>query len=211
MHPPKPPEEDHIIAPATFVTYGREPRIHLCDAHRQHTTQMFERYDGSPRGCDVCGESLAPEVAATMDDRERAEVLAPRLAACPFCGTSHPTWSAHAHADGYPLAHCGTCGADGPTADKEGDYEDALRKWNKRASHLTWKYNVGTRITLNNPDKAEHGSKGRITAIQVYGGPAILDMWEYQVTWDSGFLNGMTTMCPERWTDRVPDGDDDAC
>ncbi len=69
---------------------------------------------------------------------------------------------------------------------------------------LTWKYRRGTRIRLDCPEKSGHGSVGIVSEILVYNGPAILDYWEYRVTWETGFLAPETTLCPERWAVEVP-------
>ena len=69
---------------------------------------------------------------------------------------------------------------------------------------LTWKHRRGTRIRLDCPEKAEHGSVGTVIEILVYNGPAILDYWEYRVEWESGYLSPGSGLCPERWAVEVP-------
>ncbi len=68
------------------------------------------------------------------------------------------------------------------------------------------RHEVGDVIMLDNPDKAEHGSIGTVERVCAYTGPTWLDRWDYRVEWQSGFLSGMRSYCPERWARAVEDG-----
>lgn len=69
---------------------------------------------------------------------------------------------------------------------------------------LTWKHRRGTRVRMDCPDEAGHGSVGIVERILVHNGPAILDYWEYSVRWESGPLAPDVGLCPERWLVEVP-------
>lgn len=68
-------------------------------------------------------------------------------------------------------------------------------------------FEVGDRIQLNCPGKAEHGSSGKVIEVCEYTGPKMYDDWEYVTDIDKGFMAPTRMIVPGRWA--VPEDEDE--